>query len=181
MVKQHCFPRPVTHRYTHLNVGRNKPVRALAQDRRFRHSEAWECRKSFRSSATAPALLYLLHNPQGCGECRFCMEQKSVHAVVLTPLAYIPVGKAHPGYRRAGLLVPCGYSVLERVYKDERPVIPAILPGMTLFRKHLCMSRYQLRTLCLLRVALARTARPAVPPKNESPVLYLFGYKCAFR
>ena len=94
---------------------------------------------------------------------------------------YIPVGNAHPGYRRAGLLVPCGYSVLERVYKDERPVIPAILPGMTLFRKHLCMSRYQLRTLCLLRVALARTARPAVPPKNESPVLYLFGYKCAFR
>jgi len=21
------------------------------------------------------ALLYSLHNPQGCGECRFCMEQ----------------------------------------------------------------------------------------------------------
>ena len=27
-------------------------------------------------------VLYLLHNPQGRGECRFCMEQKSVHAVV---------------------------------------------------------------------------------------------------
>ncbi len=38
--------------------------------------------RALRVSAIAPALLYLLHNPQGCGECRFCMEQKSVHAVV---------------------------------------------------------------------------------------------------
>ncbi|MFI3157189.1 MAG: hypothetical protein QX199_13630, partial [Methylococcaceae bacterium] len=34
-----------SHRYTHLAVGRNKPVRALAQDRRFRHSEAQKRRK----------------------------------------------------------------------------------------------------------------------------------------
>ena len=33
-------PKLGTRLYTYLTVGRNKPVRTLAQDRRFRHSEA---------------------------------------------------------------------------------------------------------------------------------------------
>ncbi|WP_333873563.1 hypothetical protein [Methylobacter sp.] len=39
------FSRSGARRYTHLNVGRNNPVRALAQDWRFRHFEAQERRK----------------------------------------------------------------------------------------------------------------------------------------
>ena len=45
MNKATSFPSSGAHRYTHRDIGRNKPVRALAQDRRFRHPEAWECRK----------------------------------------------------------------------------------------------------------------------------------------
>jgi hypothetical protein len=33
-------------------------------------------------SAIAPALLYLLHDPQGCGECREMTGSFPVHAVV---------------------------------------------------------------------------------------------------
>ena len=102
------FPRPVTHRYTHLKAGK----------------------------ASAPRQL-LLRCSTSC-----------IHAVVLTPL---PTSlQATPTLAIAGraYLCPVGITALnKRVYKDERPVIPAILPGMTLFRKHLCMSRYQLRTL----------------------------------
>jgi hypothetical protein len=36
----------------------------------------------FVSSAIAPALLYLLHNPQGCGECREMTGSFPVLAVV---------------------------------------------------------------------------------------------------
>jgi hypothetical protein len=50
--------------------------------------------QSFRSSATAPAWFYLLHNPHGWGECREMTGSFPVHAVVLMPLTYIPVGNA---------------------------------------------------------------------------------------
>jgi hypothetical protein len=44
-------------------------------------------------------VLYLLHNPHGWGECREMTGPFLVHAVVLTPLTYIPVGNTEEGQK----------------------------------------------------------------------------------
>jgi hypothetical protein len=35
-------------------------------------------------SATVPVLLYLLHKPHGCGECRYC--RSNIFALAVDPL-----------------------------------------------------------------------------------------------
>jgi len=102
-------------------------------------------RQSFRSSATAPALLS--HRdvaaaiaPGNLAAFPPSLEVNAAYArsgflptscilaVVLTPLTYIPVGNAHPGCRRAGFRPTSEpfqhlyqMKVLNRlVYNDER-------------------------------------------------------------
>jgi uncharacterized membrane protein YqaE (UPF0057 family) len=96
-------------------------------------------RQSFRSSATAPALLshrdvVAAIAPGNLAAFPPSLEVNAAYArsgflptscilaVVLTLLTYIPVGNAHPGCRRAGLFQHLyQMKVLNRlVYNDER-------------------------------------------------------------
>ena len=63
-------------------------------------------------SATAPALLYLLHKPHGCGECRYCRSK-------YLPLQSSATAPASPKAPTAGTLLHAIHGVMQSLHSPQ--------------------------------------------------------------
>jgi hypothetical protein len=97
------------------------------QDARAEEARAEDDRAEQKSARTSCTFVAPAHNPQGCGECRFCLEHKSVPA----PAKYDRHGwrkcrfcrsknlPVHPVHKNASKILALNTLYADRVYIEN--------------------------------------------------------------